>query len=143
MAQDTAHASQDAERTHRCTGAKWLRTPYMQHNTPSVHTDEQEPGGRGHRTHSTTHRVYTLLNSSKVAGETTHATQHAERPQRSTRAMWPRCPQTQHNTRIVHTGGQKPSGPGHRKRNTTRRAHTPVITSQAVHDTAHTAQHTE
>ena len=90
VAQETAHASQEAERTHRCTAANWLRTPYTQHNTPSLRTDEQEPSGQGHGTQSTTHRVYTLLNSSKVAGENTHATQHAKRPLRSTGAMWPR-----------------------------------------------------
>ena len=42
-----------------------------------------------------------------------------------------------------HTGEQEPSGPGHRTRNTTHQAGTPVNGSQLVQDTAHATQHTE
>ena len=42
-----------------------------------------------------------------------------------------------------HTGEQEPSGPGHRTRNTTPRAGTPVNRSQVAQDTAHATQHTE
>ena len=49
----------------------------------------------------------------------------------------------QHNTRSEHTGEQEPSGPGHRSRNTTHRAGTPVNRSQVAQDTAHATQHTE
>ena len=42
VAQDTAHGTPNAERTQRCTGANWPRTPHTQHNTRSVHTGEKE-----------------------------------------------------------------------------------------------------
>ena len=42
-----------------------------------------------------------------------------------------------------HTGEQEPGGPGHRTRDTTRRAGTPVNRSQEAQDTAHAKQHTE
>ena len=45
--------------------------------------------------------------------------------------------------RSENTGEQEPSGPGHRTRNTTHRAGTPVNRSQEAQDTAHAKQHTE
>ena len=78
MAQDTAQATQHAERAHRRKGVKWPRTPHMQHNTPSGHTGEQEPSGPGHRTRNTTRRAGTLLNRSQVAQDTAQAKQHTE-----------------------------------------------------------------
>ena len=47
------------------------------------------------------------------------------------------------NRQSGHTGEQEPSGPGHRTRNTTHRAGTPVNRSQVARDTAHAKQHTE
>ena len=55
------------------------------------------------------------------AQDTAHAKQHTER----------------------RTAEQEPSGPGHRTRNTTHRAGTPVNRSQVAQDTAHAKQHTE
>ena len=51
MDQDTAHATQHTERTHRCTGASWPRTPQTHHSKPREHTGGQEPNGPGHCTH--------------------------------------------------------------------------------------------
>ena len=78
MAHNTAHAAQHDEHAHRCTGAKWSRTPRTQHNTPSEHGGEQEPGGPGHRKHSTTRGVSTPVNRSQVVQHTAHATQRDE-----------------------------------------------------------------
>ena len=82
MDQDTAHAAKHTERTQRCTGAQLPRRPHTKHNTPSVHTAEQEPTGPGHRTRNTTRRAWTPLSSSQVAQDRSHATQHAERAHR-------------------------------------------------------------
>ena len=60
MAQDTTHAT----------------------NTQSGHTGEQEPSGPGHRTRNTTNRAGTPVNSSQVAQDPAHATQHTERAHR-------------------------------------------------------------
>ena len=49
----------------------------------------------------------------------------------------------QNNTPSGHSGEQEPGGPGHRTRNTTHRAGTPVNRSQVAQDTAHAKQHTE
>ena len=49
------------------------------------------------------------------------------------------------NTRTAHsahTGEREPSGPGHRTRNTTHRASTPVNRSQVAQDTADATQQT-
>ena len=119
------------------------RTPYARRNTPSGHTGEQEPSGPGHRTPNTAHRAGTPVNRSQVAQDTVHATRQTDRAHRCTGAKGPRTPHTQHNTRSGHTGEQEPSGPGHRKRNTTHRAGTPQDRSQGAQDTAHQIQHTE
>ena len=50
---------------------------------------------------------------------------------------------TQQNTLSEHTAEPEPSGRGHRTRNTTGGANTPVKRSQAVHDTAHARQRAE
>ena len=50
---------------------------------------------------------------------------------------------TQSNTASVHSGEQEPSGLGHRTRNGTHRAGTPVNRSQVAQDTTHAAQSTE
>ena len=47
----------------------------------------------------------------------------------------------QHNATSVHTGEQEPSGPGHRTRNTTRRASTTVNRSQVAPDTTRNTTH--
>ena len=70
--------------------------------------------------------------------DTAHAKQHTEQAHRRTGAKLPRTPHTQHNTPSGHTGEQEPSGPGHRRHNTTKRASTPVNRSQEARDTAHT-----
>ena len=82
MAQDTTHAKQRTEGAHRSTGAKWPRTPHMQHNTPSGHTGVQEASGAGHRTPNTTHRASKPVNRSQVAKDTAHTKQHTERAHR-------------------------------------------------------------
>ena len=53
-----------------------------------------------------------------------------------------RRPARQHNTPSGCTGEQEPGGPGHRTRETTHRAGTPVNRSQGAQDTAHAEQHT-
>ena len=53
------------------------------------------------------------------------------------------APHPQHSTPSVRTGEREPSGQGHRTRNTTQRAGTPVNRSQVAKDTAQTAQLTE
>ena len=58
-------------------------------------------------------------------------------------AKWRRTPHKQSTGRSGRTREQKPSGPGHRTRNTTHRAGTPVNRSQVGQDTAHAKQHTE
>ena len=78
-----------------------------------------------------------------MAQDTAQATRHTERAHRWTGAKWPRTPPTQRNAMSEHTGKQEPSGPGHRARNTTHGASTPVNRSQVAQDTAHTAPHTE
>ena len=95
MAQDAADAPPSSERAHQCRGAKWPGTPQKQHNTPSRHTGEQEPGGPGHRTHNTTHRAGTAVNRSQEAKDTAN---------------------TQRNAPSEHTGEHEPRGPGHRTR---------------------------
>ena len=79
VAQETAHATQRTERAHRCTGAKWPRTPHTQGSTPSEHTGEQEPSGSGHRTRRTAHEAGRPVNRNQVAQDTAHTTQRAER----------------------------------------------------------------
>ena len=82
----------------------------------------------------------------RPAHATPHAqpkAQHTEQTHRCTRAKRPRTPYTQHNPRSGRTGEQEPSGPGHRTRNTTHRASTPVNGSQVAQETAHAKQHTE
>ena len=71
-----------------------------------------------------------------MAQDTAHPTQHTERAKRSTGAKWPRTQHGQSNTPSGHTGEQEPSGPGHRTRNTTHLADTPVNGSQVAQDTA-------
>ena len=77
-----------------------------------------------------------------MAQDTAHARQHTERAHRRTGAKCPRTPHTQSNAQSGHTGEQEPSGPGHRTRNTTYRAGTPVNRSQMAQDTAHAKQRT-
>ena len=92
VAKDTSHTTPDSKQAERWTGARWPRTPQMQHNTPSgytreqepsgpgpcthstpsVHTAEHEPTGQGHRTHNTTHRAGTTGNKSQVAKDIAH-----------------------------------------------------------------------
>ena len=82
----------------------------------------------------------------RPAHATPHAqpkAQHTERAHRCTRAKRPRTLYTQHNPPSGRTGEQEPSGPGHRTRNTTHRASTPVNRSLVAWDTAHAKQHTE
>ena len=55
----------------------------------------------------------------------------------------PRKPCTQHHTQGVQRGEQEPGGPGHRTRNTTHRACTPVNRSQEAQDAVHATPHTE
>ena len=45
---------------------------------PSVHTREQEPSGKVHRKRNSRHRACTSGNSSQVAEDTAHKTQHTE-----------------------------------------------------------------
>ena len=59
-----------------------LQTPHTQHNTPSGHTGEHGPGGPGHRTRNTTHRVGTPVNRSQVAQDAARAKQRTERAHR-------------------------------------------------------------
>ena len=54
----------------------------MQHNTPSMHTSEQEPSGQGKRTRNATHQGGTLVNRSQVAQDTAHATHRIKRAHR-------------------------------------------------------------
>ena len=75
--------------------------------------------------------------------DTVHTTRQTERAHRLTGARWPRILHTQHNTLTGHTGEQEPRGPGHRKHNTTHRAHAPVSKSKEAEDTAHATQYTE
>ena len=49
----------------------------------------------------------------------------------------------QNNTPSGHTGEQDPGGPGHRTRETTHGAGTPVNRSQEAQATAHPTQDTE
>ena len=79
VAQDTTHTAQHTGWAHRGTRAKWPRTPHTQHNTPSVHTVEQDPSGLGHHTHSTTYRACTPVKRSEWAKDTAHAMQQAKR----------------------------------------------------------------
>ena len=72
VAQDTAHAKQRNERAHPCTGANWPTTPHTRQNTPSGHTNEQEPSGPGHRTCKATQRMGTQVNRREVAQDTAH-----------------------------------------------------------------------
>ena len=58
----------------RTEEARRPRTPYTQHHAQSVHTDEQEPEGPGHRTHNTTRRACAPVNWSQGAQDTVHAT---------------------------------------------------------------------
>ena len=58
------------------------RRPAQQHNTPSGHTGEEEPGGPGHRTRKTTHQAGAPVNRSQEAQDTAHAKQHTARAHR-------------------------------------------------------------
>ena len=93
-----------------------------------------------HATHSTTQRASTPVNRSRVAQDTA---QHTGRAHRRKRAKEPRKPHRQHSTPSGHTGEQEPSGAGHRTRNTTHRAGTPVNRSQVAGDTAQAKQRTK
>ena len=77
-----------------------------------------------------------------MALDTAHATQHNERAHRGTGAEWPETPHTQHNTPSGHTGEQEPSSPGHRTRNTTHQAVTPVNRNQVAKHIAKAKQRT-
>ena len=79
----------------------------------------------------------------QVAQDTTHLIQDTERAHQGTGVKRPTTPHTQHNPPRGHTSEQEPSGPGHRTRNTTHQAGTPVNRSQGAQDTAHTTQHTD
>ena len=83
------------------------------------------------------------MNRSQEAQDTAYAKQRTERAHRLTGAMGSRTPHTQNNTPSGHTGEHEPGGPGHRTRNTTHRAGTPVNRSQGAQDIAHATQHTE
>ena len=78
-----------------------------------------------------------------MAQDTVHATQHTERAHRGTGAKWLRTPHHQSNAPSGRTGEQEPSGPGHRRRNTTNSAGTPMNRSRVAEDTAHAKQRTE
>ena len=82
MAQDTAQATQQGERTLQRTGAKWPRTPYRQHTAPSEHTGEQQQSGPGQSTRNRTHRAGAAVNRSQVAQDTAQATQGTEQAHR-------------------------------------------------------------
>ena len=73
-----------------------------------------------------------------MAQDTTHATQRTQRAHRLTGAKGPGTPHTQNTTWSGPTGEQEPSGPGHRRHNTTNHASTPVHRSQEARDTTHT-----
>ena len=75
--------------------------------------------------------------------DTAHKTQRSERAHRWSGAKGPRTPRTQQHTQRKHTGEQKPSGAGHRTRNTTHQASTPVNRRQVAQDTAHATKHSE
>ena len=121
MAEDTAHAATHTEQADRLTGAKWPRTPQMQHSTPNKHTVEQEPNGAGHGTQDTTQRARTQLIRSQVTQDTKHATSHTDK----------------------HTREQERSGAGHCTRNTTHGASTAVNRRQVAQDTAHATKRSE
>ena len=78
-----------------------------------------------------------------MAQDTAHTKQHTEQTHRYTGAKCPSTPNTQHNKPSGRTGEQEPSGPGHRTRNATNHAGTPVNRSQVAQDTAQANQHTE
>ena len=162
-AQDTAHATQHTERAHRCTGAKWPRTPHKQINAPSGHTGEQQPSGPGNCTSTTTHQAGTPVNKSQGAEDTAHTgnapsghtgEQEPSGPGHRTsktihgagkpvnRSQVAQAPNMQSNAPSGHTAKQEPSGPGHRTSKTTSRAGTPVNRSQVAQDTAHATQQT-
>ena len=82
MARDTARATQHTKRAHRGTGAKWPRTPHLQHNTPSEHTGKKEPSDPGQRRCNITHQAGTLMKRSQVAQDTAHAAQNTKRAHR-------------------------------------------------------------
>ena len=50
---------------------------------------------------------------------------------------------TQRNVPSEHTSDQEQSGPGHRTRNATREASTPVSRNEVAQDTAHATQRAE
>ena len=82
VAQGGAHAKQRSERAHRETGARWPRTPHMQHITPGEHTGEQEPSGPGQGTHNITHLAGKPVIGSQAAPDTAHSTQQTTRAHR-------------------------------------------------------------
>ena len=143
VAHDSAHTTQCTKRAHWLTGAKLPRKPHTKHNTPSVHTGEQEASGPGHRTHSTTHRACTLVNSSQVAQDTAHATMRSKRAHWRTGPKSPRAPHTQRSAQRGHTGEQEPGGPGHSRHSTAPRGHTGEQQScgpgHRTHSTTHRA----
>ena len=55
---------------------------HAQHNAPSGHTSEQEPGDPGHRTSKAKEGARTPVNRSQVAQDTAHVTQRTERAHR-------------------------------------------------------------
>ena len=78
-----------------------------------------------------------------MAEDTAQAKQRTERTHRIRGAHWPRTPHMRHNTPRGHTGEQEPSCPGHRTRNTTHQAGTPVNRRQVAQDTAQATPQTK
>ena len=139
VGQNTAQATQHNEHAHRLTGAKWPRTPNTQHGTPSVHAGERDPRRPGHHTQNTTQRARTPVIRCQVAQDTTHTTRDAEHANRCTGAKQPRTLHPQHNTPRVHTGEQKPGGPGHRTHGAAHKASKPQSDPTPRTNPAHTA----
>ena len=129
-AQDTAQTTESTEPPHRGRRAKEPVTQRAQHSARS------EPSGPGHRTRDTTHRAGKSVNRSHIAQEIADTTQNTDPTHRGTGAKSPRTPHTQHNTPSGHTGEQERNCPGHRTRDTTHRAGSPVNRSQVAQDTA-------
>ena len=72
------------------------------------------------------------MNKSQVTQDTAHAKQHTDQAHRGTGAKLPRTWHTQHTTPSGDTGEQEPSGPGHRRHNTTNRAGMPKAAWEAM-----------
>ena len=153
MARDNAHTTPHTERAHRCTGAKWPRTPHTRNATHRAITTvnrsqvaqgiahaprnalsklpgEQEARGPGHRTRDKTHRAGTPVNRSQVTQDTAHGTQTRD----TTRRAGTQVNRSQVAQDTAHTT---------QTRDTTRRAGTQVNRSHVAQDTAHTTQSTE